>query len=311
MYITELAEDWLYELSITKSGRTVSAYNTPLRHFLRFCDEKDRSLVTDLQTSDVPAFVRWFQKQKEVGKSTIALYTTALSRFYRFALMENEAAFDWGDYEKLKERLKDFSNGWKKKTPRVPDPESVDKLFTEAYKHMACPRDRILRLRNIALLEALRSTGARVSEIANLQISELDHDLHLSIIKGKGEKERIIFFDDKAWAALEAYLEAREAAVADLPVWIRHDNAKDDHLIPLHPNSIREAIYELCDRAGIEQITPHQFRHQFAMTILKGTSGNLAITQDLLGHSNPNTTRIYTQLLPEELRRVHMEVMNG
>jgi len=308
--ISEYVEEWLYDLSLTKSSHTVNAYRTPLLHFMAFCAEQGKMAVDDLRPADIPGFVRWLEKRGEYNRSTIALYVTALSRFYRFLLLEDVASYSWLDYERLKERLQDYANGWKKPRPRIPDERDLERLWKEAYKFKACPRDRILRLRNIALLEVLRSTGARVSEVAAMRISDLDPDNHMTVVRGKGEKERAVFFTPKAWKAIEDYLYARQVSTADLPLFIRHDNAKSDEIEPLTTDGIRDAIAELCDRAGIKRITPHQFRHLFAVTLLRKTN-NLAVVQDMLGHSDPGTTRIYTQFLPEELRRIHEEAMNG
>lgn len=308
--LAEHSQEWLFELSITKSGNTVSAYTTPLTHFLEYCAEQEKVDAVDLSTSDLPAFVRWLQRRQDYDKSTIALYTTALSLFFKYLLMEDVAGFSWSEYERLKERLQMFSNGWKKKRPKVPDPEDVEKLFAKVYEFKACPRDRILRIRNIALLECLRSTGARVSELAQLQVSDLNEDMHGCVVKGKGDKDRVVFFNDKSWEAIGNYLYTRQVPKdTDVPLWIRHDNAQEDDIVTLSSAAIRETVAVLCEEAGIPRITPHQFRHMFAIKILKHTN-NLAVTQDMLGHVSPNTTRIYTQFMPEELLAIHREAIN-
>jgi len=172
------------------------------------------------------------------------------------------------------------------------------------------------RLRDIAIVHMLRASGMRVGELAQLRRGDVDRQNQaVRILHGKGDKQRLAYLDRRAWTALQSYLAQRDAGVrgkaaAHLPLIARHDKRAGERVLPISTNGIREALDRLAVAAGLEEnLTPHQFRHRFATKVLAGT-GDLAVTQDLLGHASPQTTRIYAQLDPERLRRAHREVFD-
>jgi site-specific recombinase XerD len=180
-------------------------------------------------------------------------------------------------------------------------------------------RHELARLRNIAMVEALLSSGMRVSELARLRRGHLLYDDQGAILKyTKGKKEREVLFSDRAWAAIMAYLaERRDGAgrgpLADLPVFSRHDRAASSKVLPLTTRTVQNLFADLAQEAGIADrfhLTPHTLRHFFATEFLSLT-GNLALTQYALGHASPNTTRIYAQTRREDFKRAHREVFGG
>ena len=127
---------------------------------------------------------------------------------------------------------------------------------------------------------------------------------------GKGRKQRLVYFDEKAWSALSHYLQVRgdgagRRSLSTLPVFARHDRGAGSRVLPISTNSVRTAINDLCQLAGLDEtITPHLFRHRFATRVLRATH-DLAATQDLLGHASPTTTRIYARLTDEDTQDAH------
>ena len=123
-------------------------------------------------------------------------------------------------------------------------------------------------------------------------------------IIGKGRKERTIYFDTASWAAITAYLAARGAGPADF-VFIRHDrNAAPP--MPLSAAAGWRIVQRIIAASGLSHadITPHSFRHYVATKLYQAT-GDLGLTQTALGHSSPDTTRIYAQLDDAALRTAH------
>ena len=321
--VSEAIEAFRRDLAIRRSPHTVEAYTTALRHLEAYCAESgrpaDQTPVTDIDPDMALSYVRWLQKENPVGPTTLDNYLSAISRFFRWLMLEERAGFSAADFARLQERLSDVRGRRPPRPlPHVPAEDAVQALLQAAYA-MPLPKDAnrfdgrqatLRRLRNIALLEVLRSTGARVGEIVTLRRADLDYERKAAIVTGKGRKQRLVFLDDKAWGVLTFYLRTRQdgasgRALAGLPLFARHDRGAGSKVLPITTNTVRAVIDELCRAAGIEEsITPHKFRHRFATGVLSATH-DLAATQDLLGHSSPTTTRIYARLTDEDTAEAH------
>ena len=323
--VAEAIEGFRRDLSIRRSAHTVEAYSTSLRHFQAFCAETqeppDQMLVTDITPDMALSFVRWLQEENPVGYSTLDNYLTALTRFYRWLMLEGMASFGVADYARLQERLSDVrGRRVPRPLPHVPSEETVQALIQAAYATPLPPdpntpkgrRATLRRLRNIALVETLRCTGARVGEVVGLRRGDLEYERQAAVATGKGRKQRLVYFDDRAWGALTHYLQARGdgatgRALTSLPLFARHDRGAGSRILPISTNTARTVINELCSVAGVDEtITPHLLRHRFATKVLTATH-DLAATQDLLGHASPTTTRIYAKLTDEDTAEAHRE----
>jgi site-specific recombinase XerD len=276
---------------------------------------------TDISPDMALGFVRWLQAHNPVSPSTLDNYLSAISRFYRWLMLEGKASFAASDYARLQERLSDIRGRRSHRPlPRVPAEEAIQALMKAAYSvplpnEPNTPKGRratLRRLRNIALLETLRSTGARVGEVVSLRRADLNYERQAAIVTGKGGKQRLIYFDDRAWGALTHYLQVRQdgssgRALASLPLFARHDLGAGSKVLPISTNTVRAAVNDLCHAAGLDEpVTPHLFRHRFATGVLSATH-DLAATQDLLGHSSPTTTRIYARLTEEDTAEAHRQ----
>jgi integrase/recombinase XerC len=323
--VADAIEAFRSDLGIRRSLHTVEAYSTALRHFQAFCAEvqqpADQMPVTALTPDMALSFVRWLQASNPVSPSTQDNYLTALSRFYRWLLLEERATYSIADYARLQERLVDVRGRRPPRPlPHVPAEDAVQALLAAAYT-IPLPQDpnstngrreTLRRLRNIALLEALRTTGARVGELVTLHRGDLDYERQAAVVTGKGRKQRLVFFDDKAWGALTHYLKVRAdgtggRSLASMPLFARHDRGAGEQLLPLTTNTVRSVLNGLCKAAELDQsITPHLLRHRFATRVL-GATHDLAATQDLLGHASPTTTRIYAKLTDEDTAEAHRQ----
>jgi len=95
--------------------------------------------------------------------------------------------------------------------------------------------------------------------------------------------------------------------MGSLPVFAQHARRAGSQVLPITTDTVRRALNQLASVAGLEEsITPHLLRHRFATRVLKATH-DLAVTQDLLGHASPATTRIYTKLTDEDTQAAHKE----
>ena len=324
--IHEAMDAFLRDLN---SPYTSQAYATPLNHYREFLSgqgiHSDRDPVTTLTVDHAIEFVPWlrhdcFPDPDRPAKATLQLYLTALYRFYR-ALLKQGVAFDAADIARLEETYRDARNIRGEARPKDPKLEAVEAIIEAARavppvagtKHADWQRE-LSRLRDIAIVETLRSTGCRVGELVSLRREDLDWMAHSALVKGKGSKYRKVYFDDEAWAALTTYLRARQdggdaRALVHYPVFCGHGNRSGRTLSPLTTRHVARTIRRLAQRAGIGEVgvTPHYFRHVFATRALDRTE-NLALVQDMLGHASPATTRVYAKTNEEQRREGYKRV---
>lgn len=163
-------------------------------------------------------------------------------------------------------------------------------------------------LRDAAMLELLYASGARISELAALNVESISWSERTLRLWGKGSKERIVPLYRRALEATRTYVEeGRPALLAQAK---RRDAANDPHplLISVRGNRmsaamLRRRFHMLATRAGIPaDIAPHAMRHTFATDLLEG-GADLRSVQELLGHASLSTTQIYTHLTPDRLKR--------
>lgn len=163
--------------------------------------------------------------------------------------------------------------------------------------------DAVAALRLHALVEVLYATGLRVSELVGLPVAVALRDERFFVVRGKGNKERMVPLSPKARAAMQAWLAARNK----IPTF-----AENPFLFPAASESgylarqvFARDLKALAARAGIsaEKISPHVLRHAFASHLLQN-GADLRAVQQLLGHADISTTQIYTHVLEERLMRL-------
>ena len=300
--LEEALNEYISDLVISKSDKTVKTYTYAVRSYIEYLHVE--SGVEDTESIELKTALSYIRAQARHGLSrgTLAVYAAAIRSFLRWLALEGISSFGFEAFLQTMERLGELVGPPGQRIPKVPKEEDVELLFR--YVRWQPPflsdRQEILWYRNRALLEMIRSTGARVSEVCNLYADELDPDLRAATITGKGDKERKVWFDNYAWTALQEYIEKRGIEGQHVPVFIRHDNAQTDDIHPADPRVVIYALEQACMAVGIDYINPHKFRHRYA-TLMLALTGDLAVTQDLMGHANPATTRIYAQVADQRL----------
>ena len=195
-----------------------------------------------------------------------------------------------------------------KQSKRLPKAVSVE----EIEKLLSAPDNReTLGARDRAILETLYSTGVRVSELVDLDRSELDFASQTLNVRGKGKKERIVPLGSHAMAAIRHYLTLLEP---DPRFATLRQRSMVDHAVPLFINknggrlssrSVRRKLDKYLTQAGLDpKISPHTLRHSFA-THLLDNGADLRSVQELLGHQSLSTTQIYTHLSTMRLRTAY------
>ncbi|KRD51439.1 site-specific tyrosine recombinase XerD [Ensifer sp. ENS10] len=193
--------------------------------------------------------------------------------------------------------------------PKTLSVEDVSRLIGQAESEAASGGpDHLAKLRMHALIELLYATGMRVSELVSLPASVLAQNGRFLVIRGKGNKDRLVPLSQAAIRAMRAYGEAlaeemaREEAGNRESPWLFPSSGKQGFL----PRQVfARDLKSLAARAGIRvaTISPHVLRHAFASHLL-ANGADLRAVQELLGHSDISTTQIYTHVLEERLHNL-------
>ena len=331
--IADAVQEFLYDIGTKKQERTRITYQTALNHFQNFLEEKDLASHQDIERLAVRHgmdFAAWLVNSHfghgQVKPTTLRTYLTAIQRFYRFLLLRDYAPITFVDIERLREEYSEYGRIKHRLPPHIDD-QIIKAIITAARRVApaegdtpAARRQELRRLRDIALVESLRSTGARVGEISNLRRGDLEYSHRRARVRAestKGVSERYIYFDDRAWQALTTYLTVRAdggggRALSEYSVFARHSRNAGAKVLHLSTTSIQKIVRRLGQKSDRldAHITPHAFRHWFATRMQRAT-GNLAVTQDALGHRSPETTRIYARVEDQEIQQAHQKAFKS
>jgi integrase/recombinase XerD len=178
------------------------------------------------------------------------------------------------------------------------------KVFSEASDVSTSQRLRAMRL--YCLLEVLYATGLRVSELVALPRSAARNDARMIVVRGKGDKERLVPLNDASRQAMAGYLAATETLKTDkkknagASKWLFPSFGESGHLTRQH---FARDLKELAAASGLAPrlVSPHVLRHAFASHLLHN-GADLRIVQTLLGHTDISTTQIYTHVVEERLK---------
>lgn len=325
--ILDAIQCFLADLAVGQSPQTVQTYSQGLARFREFLVTVDHSPNLPAATLTVDHALKcaqWLSQEREteagrIAKATLRTYLASISQFYAYLLRERFIDVSASDLERMRDAYRKYRRGYSRPLPKLPPEEAVDALIDAARgvsPEPKNPRLELARLRNIAMLEALRSSGMRVGELVRLKRDDLDHRQHTARVTGKGERERIVYFDDTAWKSIQLYLTARNdggkgRALYLLPVFARHDRRVGSRTMPMTTDGVRLVFNDLARQAKLEiSLTPHSLRHAFATRVLE-SSGDLALVQDMLGHSSPATTRIYAKVSNKKMREAHREAFQS
>lgn len=193
--------------------------------------------------------------------------------------------------------------------PKVLSIADVDRMLTRANELTetdASPAQRVRALRLHCLLEVLYATGLRVSELVSLPLSAARRDARMIVVRGKGNKERLVPLNEASRQAMADYLAAMEALKpekkknAPASKWLFPSFGESGHLTRQH---FARDLKELASASGLAPrlVSPHVLRHAFASHLLHN-GADLRIVQTLLGHTDISTTQIYTHVVEERLK---------
>jgi integrase/recombinase XerD len=276
------------------SDHTVKAYRLDLSHFRRFTSGRDRSdALGQIDRSVLRDYTRTLHHYKP---RTQRRKLAALKSMFGF--LEREGVVESNPARNL--RL-DIRLG--RILPRTVSLPTLQAFFHELYanrdRRIRQARCSVLAIRDIALFELMFSSGMRVSEISDLRIGTVDLERRAILVRGKGNKERLIpICDIEVHSALVAHIGLqRISREAGTFFFINRFGRR------LSEQSIRMALKRHAKAANLEKITPHVFRHTVA-TMLLEQGVDLRFIQTFLGHSSIVTTTIYAHVNDKSQREV-------
>ncbi|MEK6958122.1 MAG: site-specific tyrosine recombinase/integron integrase [archaeon] len=265
-----VVEEFRRELVIAGySPRTIKMYVLYVNAFLNFT-KKDAHSV---QRPDVVSFMVHMKEHKNSSNTTVALVYSALKFFFKKFLK-------MGALDEIKSPKK------AKYLPTVLTKDEVRELLKAAKLG-----------RNRLLLQFIYSSGVRVSEAVKMKGEDINFKERIGKVKsGKGAKDRIIILSKNWCRHAKKYVDRKKVKS---PFLFSKKNGK-----PLTSDTVQRIVRRAAKRAGIQKhVTPHSLRHSFATHLLEAGE-NIRKIQELLGHSNLNTTQIYTHVSTEQLKKV-------
>jgi len=280
--------DYLTYISVERglSKNTSAAYRRDLDKYAQYLRSINRG-IADVSSDDLASFSAHLRAQG-LSEASIARAVVGVRNFYLFYSKE----------KKIINPAKDFHPP--KIPKRLPKALTVDEI--NSLMESAEVDGDLLSLRDRALLEILYSTGARVSEIIDLTLSDLATIENAMTVRltGKGNKQRIVPIGTFAKRALEQYLvRLRPTLVGKSRVDALFLNQRGGKLTR---QSAWKLVSSVAERSKIgKELSPHSLRHSFATHLLDG-GADIRVVQELLGHSSVTTTQIYTLVTIDKLR---------
>jgi integrase/recombinase XerD len=290
MKLDQALKLYLNHLSVERNlaRNSLESYSRDLRSYVEYFIQKNKAKT--IQENDIQDFLN--SKRSDQSEASITRLVASIRGFHKFMVQEEISENNPAQY---------LSVGSKAlRLPKTISSDEMNKIIDSiSGQDPNVSRDKLI-------FEFLYGTGARISELVNTDLDDIDIDSNIVKIRfGKGSKQRIVPLGKSLKTAINNYLtRTRNALVnAKKPNNALILNSKGGRLT-------RQSIWEVVNRVSIqnkvEDLTPHSLRHAFATHLLEG-GADVRVVQELLGHSSVNTTQIYTHITVERLREVFSE----
>jgi integrase/recombinase XerD len=286
----QFLSEYLEYLEIEKglSENTLEAYRRDLTSFLEFCSNGKDFEITDITRSDINSYVLKLRQDK-YSPTSVMRKVASLRGFFKW--------FCANEYGQKNPAQTLEQPKLPKKLPKVMTIEELNVILNSN-----------LSKTETVIVELLYGCGLRVSELANLKLNDVDIKSKYIKCYGKGAKERIVPFGEKAKNALKKYLKHREMIQLQ-------SNSNNKYLLLKEDGKkiSRQDIYNFIKKQGErihKHISPHTLRHSFATHLLEN-GADLRVVQELLGHSDVSTTQLYTHITKKRLKEVYFAINNN
>ncbi len=284
------------EIELSASPHTLRAYRSDLQGFhaflLRSGKGDDDINITSVDRYTVRSYLGYLHVKK-LSRATVERKLATIKTFFRFLKKSDIISHDPVSILQFPRK--------EQKLPAYLTQSEVDKLLRTKSS-----QSDFINSRDFAMAELLYGTGIRVSELASLDLKDVDPVSEMILIHGKGGKERVVPTTEMILEVLNKYLEARRMKFPGTcrlgtpgPLFVNCRGSR------LTVRSVRRALKRLgINQNVLKHVHPHQLRHSFATHMLE-SGADLRAIQEILGHSSLGTTQKYTHLNLERLLRIY------
>jgi len=271
-----------YTTDLLGSGNTKGFFTFARERGTDSLDGVDRALLRDYMA---------YLAEQGIVKASIARKLSAIRSFYRY--LQREELLKVNPLEKASSPKLD------KRLPSFLSIEEVKQLLEAP--DLSTPKGQ----RDRALLELLYASGLRVSELAGLNLEQVDLDSRETRVRGKGSKERVVLMGKPAAGALATYLgQGRQELLGKKDTHAFFINRYGERITG---RTVQRMLGKYARLAGIsKRVHPHMLRHTFATHLLDG-GADLRVVQELLGHANLSSTQIYTHVTRSQAKKVYLK----
>ena len=278
-------ENYLKYLEFNRnySDNTIKSYEEDIIEYLEYLERECLSLY-DVKYSDIRFLLEYYDSLK-LKNISIRRKISSLKGFYKYLCRLGKVDDNPFSYVTLPKK--------EKKLPQYLNYNEMIEIFD------VIDTSTILGLRNRLIMELLYATGIRVSELVGIKINDIDINNRSIVVTGKGDKTRIVFFNEITKKILKKYIsESNDIRKSDYLIINQHGNG-------ITTRGIRLIMNKVIDETSIiKHVHPHIIRHTFA-THLLNNGCDLLTVQELLGHASISTTGIYTHVTTEHIKDVY------
>ena len=267
------------------SNNTIKSYMTDLNKFKKFLND-DNYDINKISRKQIRAFLS-SEFDKKYSDRTIARRLASLKSYFKFMVKSEQISSNPSENIRSPKIVRSL--------PNFIDQKIIDSLMDSPDDNTA------IGLRDKAMLELFYSTGMRLSELVSLNHGSVDYKNNLIRLFGKGSKERLVPFGNRAKLYLEKYTISRKNKDFNKPLFI----TKREKRISKRTVQRRISMYIKLVADG-NQLGPHILRHSFATHLIENGAG-IRTVKDLLGHSNLSSTQVYTHIQPEKIKQTYKQ----
>ena len=270
---------------------TIAAYTSDIAQFAEFLGKHDR-LLSGARREDVRNFIQELFSNQLDGRS-VGRKLSAIRHLYRYLLLD-------GKIEKDPTLNIDSPKQWKV-LPKSLSRDEVEATLGAPKARNGSARAQALALRDLAMLELLYASGVRVSEVVNARLEDLKLDMGYILVRGKGDKERMVPLGVPAQQSLQYYLKNGREVLA------KRNSSPLLFLGVAARGLTRKRLWQMVGKASLasgRHASPHMLRHSCATHMVEN-GADLRTVQTILGHADISTTQIYTHVALDRLKSVY------
>lgn len=268
------------------SNKTILSYKDDLIEYNEFLGNNFTNIL-NIDMNIVNNYMKYLYDRK-ITKSSISRKLSSIRGLYNYLVRED--IIKENHFNKIQNPKRELY------LPKFLKDEELDKIFS------VCNSNNPTEERDTLIIELLYATGVRASELVNIKIKDINREEKLIKVLGKGNKERMVIYNNHTKKALDTYLKDG----------YNYFNKKSSEYLILNKNGnklseryIREIINKKVSQASLDiKISPHTLRHTFATDILEN-GADLMTVKELLGHESLNTTSIYTHITNEQIKKTY------